>query len=67
MTIYAGVDGELRVPAAGLPASVTVVAEGARPGSRGAQIPSRLEGEALVLTLEPGHPFGPLYVVPEQP
>jgi hypothetical protein len=44
-----------------------VVAEGARPGSRGAQIPSRLEGEALVLTLEPGHPFGPLYVVPEQP
>ena len=67
MTIYAGVDGELRVPAAGLPASVTVVAEGPRPGSRGAQIPSRLEGEALVLTLEPGHPFGPLYVVPEQP
>lgn len=65
MVIFAGVDGELRVPAVGLPTTVAVVAEGPKPGSRGRVLPSRTENGALIVTLEPGHPYGPLYVVPE--
>ena len=38
----------MRVPAAGLPASLTLYAEGPKPGSRGERILSTREGDALV-------------------
>jgi hypothetical protein len=43
--------GELRIPAAGLPAGVEVIAEGAVPGSRGAVVKSRLRDGVLTIPL----------------
>jgi hypothetical protein len=56
---------EVRVPAAGLPASVEVVAQGATPGSRGARVESRRESDALFVKLGPEHRGVPLFVVPK--
>lgn len=56
--------GSVRVPAVGLPGRVEVVTEGPRPGSRGNPVPSRLEGDALVVELGDGVPHHYLYVVP---
>jgi hypothetical protein len=43
--------GTLRIPARGLSESAKVFAEGATPGSRGKQIPARIEGGALVVEI----------------
>ena len=40
--------GMVYIPAAGLPASLTLFAEGPKPGSRGKRIPCRREGDTLV-------------------
>ena len=40
--------GTVRIPAAGLPARLTLFAEGPKPGSRGERIPCKREGDALV-------------------
>jgi hypothetical protein len=40
--------GKVRVPAAGLPASLTLYAEGPKPGSRGERIACTREGDALI-------------------
>jgi uncharacterized protein (AIM24 family) len=40
--------GKVRVPAAGLPASINLYAEGPKPGSRGERITCTREGDALV-------------------
>ena len=43
----------LRIPAGASPESVEPVAEGPAPGTRGAIVPSRWEGDALVFTVAP--------------
>jgi hypothetical protein len=53
--------GEVRIPAAGLPASVELVVQGPTPGSRGAVLPCRVENGTLIFTAGPGTW---LYVVP---
>ena len=40
--------GEVRIPSHGLPKDYVLLAEGAMPGSRGAEVPYRREGESLV-------------------
>jgi hypothetical protein len=40
--------GKMRIPVAGLPASLTLFAEGSKPGSRGRRIPCSREGDDLV-------------------
>jgi hypothetical protein len=42
--------GKVRIPAAGLPASLTLFAEGPKPGSRGERIPCTREGAAVVFS-----------------
>lgn len=59
--------GEVRVPAAGLPEAVYVVAQGAAPGSRADVIPSRIENGALVFNLEANASNRWLYAVPGAP
>ena len=44
-------EGTLRIPAAGLPAGIEIVAEGPIPGRRGVCVPSRLEDGSLVFTV----------------
>ncbi len=55
--------GEVRIPAADLPADVTLFAEGAKPGSRGASVPARIEDGSLVLTVTPALSGRWIYVV----
>jgi hypothetical protein len=56
--------GTVRVPAAGLPPAVTLWTEGVRPGSRGAAVAARCEGETIVF--EAGDTQGrPVYIVAE--
>jgi hypothetical protein len=45
--------GAVRIPAAEIPEGLTLVAEGATPGSRGVAIPSHRENGALVFTITP--------------
>jgi hypothetical protein len=40
--------GAVRIPAAALPPGITLYVEGAKPGSRGAQVPSRREKDSLL-------------------
>jgi hypothetical protein len=40
--------GTVRIPAAGLPAKLALFVEGPKPGSRGASVPCRREGDAFV-------------------
>lgn len=54
----------LRIPDTGLPATLEVVAEGPKPGSRGAVIPSRRENGALVVSLPQQAAGKWLYAVP---
>jgi hypothetical protein len=42
--------GMVRIPVAGLPSSLTLFAEGPKPGSRGARIPCSREGDALIFS-----------------
>jgi hypothetical protein len=56
--------GVLRVPAATLPENLDLVAEGSKPGSRGAPIPSRRENGALVFTVTPDIAGRWIYAVP---
>ncbi len=56
--------GTLRIPAATLPESLEVVAEGPSPGSRGNVVTSRREADVLVVTIEPGSSGRWLYVAP---
>lgn len=55
--------GAVRIPAAGLPASVELVAQGPTAGSRGASIPCTLEKDVLTFTAGPGSSGPWLYVV----
>jgi hypothetical protein len=56
--------GTVRVPAGGLPPRVALWVEGSTPGSRGAKVASRREGDALVF--ESGDSQGRwVYVVAE--
>jgi len=57
--------GEARIPAVGLPESVQVYAEGPKPGSRGDLVPSRRDGDALVITIGPGASGRWLYITPQ--
>ena len=59
--------GALRIPAAGLPRNMKVFAQGATPGSKGAEVPVSFEGENLLLKLEPGFSGAWLYGVPTNP
>jgi len=63
LQILAAGSGAVRVPAAGLPERVGLVAEGAVPGSRGAAVPVRREGAALVFDLTPALSGRWLYAV----
>jgi hypothetical protein len=56
----------VRIPAVALPPSVEVVAQGRTPGSRGAALRSRRDGDALVVAIGPEHRGVPLFVVPKQ-
>ncbi len=64
MSFAAPRECEVRVPAAGFPADVEVVAQGAAPGSRGAPVESRREGDALLVKIGPAQRGVPLFVVP---
>ena len=56
----------VRIPAKGLPEKVKVFAEGATPGSRGAEAPCRREADTLVVERKDGVTPGRwLYVVPD--
>lgn len=44
-------DGEVRIPATGLPPTLQLVTEGATPGSRGEAVPCRIENETLIFTV----------------
>lgn len=48
MQILVHGQGEVRVPAANLPVAVALIAQGAIPGSRGEEVPSRLEDGVLI-------------------
>jgi hypothetical protein len=48
LQIMAHGQGEVKIPASGLPEKVTAYAEGATPGSRGAEVPVRIENGALI-------------------
>ncbi|HOT51321.1 MAG TPA: hypothetical protein PLI07_10085, partial [Candidatus Hydrogenedentes bacterium] len=56
--------GVLRIPAETLPESVTLFAEGPKPGSRGAVIPFQRENGALVFTVTPELSGRWIYAVP---
>jgi len=56
--------GTITLPAPGLPERVELVAEGKIPGSRGAVIPCRREGETLVFEATPEAQGRWLYAVP---
>jgi hypothetical protein len=58
--------GTVRIPAFGLPPSVTLVAEGPTPGSRGADVPFRFENGTLVFELTPRLTGRWIYVVPKE-
>lgn len=57
--------GALHIPVAGCPDNVELVAEGAKPGSRGAVIPCHVENGVLTFTLEGATTNRWLYVVPK--
>lgn len=57
--------GEVRIPLAGLPGRVAVLAEGPTPGSRGTLVASRVEDDALVITVGSDSVHRWLYIVPE--
>lgn len=54
----------IRIPAVGLPENVKVIAEGSKPGSRGVEIPTRLENGNLVIEVTSEASGRWLYVVP---
>jgi len=56
--------GRVRIPSLGLPAQVALIAEGAKPGSRGEAIPVHREGDALVFEATGATSGRWLYVVP---
>ena len=56
--------GAVRIPAHGLPEEMHFVAQGPTPGSRGAAISSRRDGDAFVLTIEAGASGAWLYGMP---
>jgi hypothetical protein len=58
--------GAVRIPAIGLPPSVTLVAQGPKPGSRGADVPFRLENGTLVFEIAPQLNGRWIYVVPKE-
>ena len=58
--------GSVRIPATGLPPSVTLVAQGPTPGSRGADVPFRLEDGALAFEIAPHLNGQWIYVVPKE-
>jgi len=43
--------GTIRIPAAALPPNIELVVEGQKPGSRGKTVPSRIDGDSLVLEI----------------
>lgn len=45
-------NANLRIPAIGLPARVRLFAEGPRPGSRGVEVPCKLENGSLIFTTD---------------
>ena len=65
MQIVVSGAGKVRIPAAQLPASTELVAQGATLGSRGEVIPCTREGGALVLDVTPAISGRWLYVVPQ--
>lgn len=58
--------GAVRIPATGLPASVTLAAQGQTPGSRGANVPFRFENGTLVFEITPQLNGRWIYVVPKE-
>jgi hypothetical protein len=52
MLLFFWGEGTLRIPDAGLPDEVYVIAQGGQPGSRGRILPSKRENGALVVTCE---------------
>ena len=55
--------GRVRIPAAGWPANCELVAEGAKPGSRGAVVAARRENVALVFEVTPEVSGRTIYVL----
>lgn len=64
MLVFLAGEGEVRIPSVGLPKAVQVVAQGAKPGSRGETIPSRIEEGILIIEAGPRTNHRWLYVVP---
>lgn len=56
--------GTISIPAAALPANVTIVSQGALPGSRGERVQSRREGDMLIITVTAKESGRWLYAVP---
>jgi len=48
--VQASGTGKVRIPVAGLPASLTLFAEGPKPGSRGERVACSREGDVLVFS-----------------
>lgn len=64
IVLYFEGTGTVRVPALGLGGPVQVVTQGRTLGSRGTEVPSRLEKDALVFDIQPSTSNGWMYVVP---
>lgn len=65
MQLLVSGQGEVRLPAAGLPEAVSLIAQGAKPGSRGEEVAARVE--AGVLIFDAGAAAGRwLFVVPKE-
>ena len=58
--------GHVRIPAANLPPDVALVAEGRRPGSRGAVVPALVHNGTIEFTATPELGERCLYVVPRK-
>ncbi|MGH2346281.1 MAG: hypothetical protein ACRDG4_13730, partial [Chloroflexota bacterium] len=56
-------EGRIRIPVPGLPRDLTLVAEGAHPGSRGEEIPCSNEGGILAFTAVTAHSGRWLYAL----
>jgi hypothetical protein len=64
--IMARGSGAVRIPAAGLPGSIALVAQGPAPGSRGADVAFRLENGAIAFDLAPELSGRWIYVVSKE-
>lgn len=64
LQVIAEGEGTVRIPLVGVSTPVELVAEGSTPGSRGAEIPCRVENDRLVFTASKEIQGRPLYVAP---